>query len=134
MADTIFMNETKTDERFWSQVLNVLIRSGEADLVRELMLRGVDVQKEHVLTLVDGDTNRLSLLNLIAPAYYQEYSESDDNEENHTLSDIEFDTDDEEEHEESDRKFLLNIDCKMGRPSLDDDDFSDNDRCVPNSV
>lgn len=88
-----------SDERLWQDVLLLAIRERETNIVRQLVLRGVKIEKHHLLTLLNGDTSDMEILDLLAPEYYHPGDDNSDFDEEEDDEDEDEDEDEEEIHE-----------------------------------
>lgn len=89
-----------SDERLFQDILHLAIEQGKTNIVRQLILRGVPIEKQHILTFLAGDESQLEILDLLAPKYYGiDDVDLDD-------CDLLSEEDEEEDEEEDDIKFL----------------------------
>ena len=76
-------NDRLTDRRLWGEVLDMAILNRNVNIVRQLVLCGVQVEKHHMMTFFGHDGSEFDLFNVLAQSFYKldDHGEEDDEEE-----------------------------------------------------
>lgn len=123
-------NYRLTDRRLWGEVLDMAILNRNVNIVRQLVLRGVQVEKHHMMTFFGHDGSEFDLFNVLAQSFYNldDHGEEDDEEEIDEEDDEE--EIDEDEEDEEDAEHIEQEDDEEGTDEDEaDEEDEDNDDC-----